>query len=170
MTSSVENAFGDRMMVRGFFLNNQLTDFSFADEEGGKPVANRVEALKRPLSSMSPTLVFDGDGRPVATLGSPGGPLIISFVAKTLIGVLDWNMSIQESIELSNIIYFGDSLIVERDSAILKAKDDLEAMGYNVREGPLASGLHGIIIHQEGDNRWLEGGADPRREGTARGD
>ena len=172
MTSSVENAFGNRMMVRGFFLNNQLTDFSFAPEdEKGAPAANRVEGSKRPLSSMSPTLVFDSEGRPVMTLGSPGGPLIISFVAKTLIGVLDWNMSMQDAINLSNLIYFNGSMIVERDSALMDARAQLEAMGYGVREGSLASGLHGIVIHYEEDGAtWLEGGADPRREGTAEGD
>jgi len=170
MTTSVENAFGSRMMVRGFMLNNQLTDFSFAPEEDGRLVANRVGPGKRPLSSMSPTLVFDGEGRPVISVGSPGGPLIISFVAKTLIGLLDWDMTMQQAIELPNFIYYGDSLIVERDSALWDAQPDLEAIGYMLKPGSLASGLHGIVIHYDDQGRWLEGGADSRREGTVAGD
>ncbi|MEN3975578.1 gamma-glutamyltransferase [Emcibacter sp. SYSU 3D8] len=171
MTASIEDAFGDRMMVRGFLLNNELTDFSFAPEAGGKPVANRVQGGKRPLSSMSPTIVFDAEGRPVATLGSPGGPLIIGFVAKTLVGVLDWKLNIQDAIALPNLVYFGGNLIMERDSALWQQKDALAAMGYQMREGSLVSGLHGIVIHYDDNGgRTLEGGADPRREGTAAGD
>ncbi|MGE0666108.1 MAG: gamma-glutamyltransferase [Sphingomonadales bacterium] len=171
MTSSVEDAFGDRMMVRGFMLNNELTDFSFAPDDDGRPVANRVEGGKRPLSSMSPTIVFDETGRPVATLGSPGGPLIIGFVAKTLVGVLDWKMNIQDAIALPNLVYFGGKLILERGSSLWNEKDGLTAMGYALQEGSLASGLHGIVIHyDENGGRILEGGADPRREGTAAGD
>jgi gamma-glutamyltranspeptidase/glutathione hydrolase len=171
MTSSIEDAFGDRMMVRGFLLNNELTDFSFAPDDDGRPVANRVEGGKRPLSSMSPTIVFDGEGRPVATVGSPGGPLIIGFVAKTLVGVFDWKMNIQDAIALPNLVFFGDKLILERGSSLWKEKDRLTAMGYTLQEGALASGLHGIIIHYDNKGgRTLEGGADPRREGTAAGD
>lgn len=171
MTSSVENAFGSRMLVRGFLLNNQLTDFTFVPQQNGKRVANRVEAGKRPLSSMSPTLVFDRDGRPVATVGSPGGPLIISFVAKTLIGVLEWGLNIQDAINLPNFIHFGDTLYVERGSTLADSRPALEAMGYKVGEGSLASGLHGIIIRHKQDGSYtLEGGADPRREGTIEAD
>lgn len=171
MTSSVESAFGNRMLVRGFLLNNQLTDFTFAPEKDGLAVANRVEAGKRPLSSMSPTIVFDAQDRPVMTVGSPGGPLIISFVAKTLIGVLDWGLGIQPAINLSNYIHFGDSLYVEQGSALAAKAGELEAIGYQVREGGLTSGLHGIVIHYRNDgSRWLEGGADPRREGKVSAD
>ena len=171
LTSSVESAFGNRMMVRGFMLNNQLTDFTFAPEKDGLAVANRVEAGKRPLSSMSPTIVFDAEGRPVITLGSPGGPLIISFVAKTLIGVLDWGMGIQEAINLSNYIHFGNALYVERGSALAAKSAELEALGYVMTEGALTSGLHGVVIHYQDDgSRWLEGGADPRREGKVSAD
>ncbi len=171
MTASIEDAFGDRMMVRGFLLNNELTDFSFAPEDEGRPVANRVQGGKRPLSSMSPTIVFDGQGRPVATVGSPGGPLIIGFVAKTLVGVFDWKLNIQDAIALPNLVFFGDKLILERGSSLWQQKDALAAMGYTLQEGALASGLHGIVIHyDENGARTLEGGADPRREGTAAGD
>ena len=171
MTASIEDAFGDRMMVRGFLLNNELTDFSFAPEDNGRPVANRVQGGKRPLSSMSPTIVFDAQGRPVATVGSPGGPLIIGFVAKTLVGVLEWKLNIQDAIALPNLVYFGGKLIMERGSILWRQKDALVAMGYTLQEGSLASGLHGILIHYDDKGgRTLEGGADPRREGIAAGD
>jgi gamma-glutamyltranspeptidase/glutathione hydrolase len=171
MTTSVESAFGSRMMVDGFLLNNQLTDFSFAPHQDGAPVANRVEARKRPLSSMSPTIVFDGQDRPVLTVGSPGGPLIISFVAKTIIGVLDWDMGILPAIELPNMIYYGDKLILERDSKAWDASNGLRQMGYGLAPGSLVSGLHGIRIrYDDKGTRTLEGGADPRREGTVAGD
>ncbi|MBI1179187.1 MAG: gamma-glutamyltransferase [Alphaproteobacteria bacterium] len=170
MTTSVEAAFGSRMMVDGFILNNQLTDFSFAPTEDGRPVANRVEAGKRPLSSMSPTIVLDAQGRPVLAIGSPGGPLIISFVAKTILGVLDWNLSLQKAIELSNLVYYNDALILERDGAVWADKDALAAMGYTLKEGSMVSGLYGVMIHYDDGGRWLEGGADPRREGTVAGD
>jgi gamma-glutamyltranspeptidase/glutathione hydrolase len=120
---------------------------------------------------MSPTIVFDAQDRPVATLGSPGGPLIIGFVAKTLVGVLEWKLSMQEAIALPNLVYFGGKLIMERDSALWAQKEALAAMGYTLQEGALASGLHGILIHYGADGtRTLEGGADPRREGTVAGD
>jgi len=171
MTSSVESAFGNRMMVRGFMLNNQLTDFTFSPEKDGLAVANRVEAGKRPLSSMSPTIVLDAQNRPVITVGSPGGPLIISFVAKTLIGILDWDLDIQQAIELSNYIYWGDTLLVERGSALAGKSGELRALGYQVTEGGLTSGLHGITIHYKEDgSHWLKGGADPRREGKVSAD
>jgi gamma-glutamyltranspeptidase/glutathione hydrolase len=170
MTTSIESAYGNRLMVRGFLLNNQLTDFTFVPRSESGPVANRVEPGKRPLSSMSPTIVLDDQGRPVMTLGSPGGPLIISFVAKTLLGVLDWNMPMAEAIARPNLFPYGKAAIIERDTELMGEKEGLEAMGYAVREGGLASGLHGIIIHYgESGGRALEGGADPRREGTAEG-
>jgi gamma-glutamyltranspeptidase/glutathione hydrolase len=171
MTTSVESAFGSHMMVGGFLLNNQLTDFTFAPDKNGLPVANRVAGGKRPLSSMSPTLVMDSTGRPVATLGSPGGPLIIGFVAKTLVGLIDWHMNLQNAISLPHFIQFGGSLIVERDTTLWDKQEQLAKIGYNLRPAGLTSGLHGILIHYKDDGGyWLEGGADPRREGTARGD
>jgi hypothetical protein len=103
MTTTIEDVFGARVMVRGFLLNNQLTDFSFAPDANGKPIANRVQPGKRPRSSMAPTLVFDrAGGELVATLGSPGGSQIIGYVAKTLVGTLDWSLDIQQAIALPN--------------------------------------------------------------------
>jgi len=171
MTTTIESAFGSRVMVDGFLLNNQLTDFTFVPRNEKGPVANRVEPGKRPLSSMSPTLVFDEQGRPVITVGSPGGPLIISFVAKTLLGLLDWDMTMQQAVSRPNLVPYGKTAIVEKDTTLSGQQQALEALGYGVREGNLTSGLHGITIqYDEEGNRLLQGGADPRREGTAEGE
>ena len=181
MTTSVEDAFGSRIFVRGFLLNNQLTDFSFEPRARGSagravpdaaPVANRVQPGKRPLSSMAPTLVFDrASGRLVATLGSPGGTWIISYVTKTLVALLDWRMDVQQAIALPD---FGSrngptELEAERFSPALV--HDLEAHGHTVIQRPMTSGLQAIVAApgQPGGIRWI-GGADPRREGIAIGD
>src|SRR5262249_14792158 len=103
MTTTIEDQFGSRLMVRGFLLNNELTDFAFSPTDQGKPVANRVEPRKRPRSSMAPTLVFDRDGKLVMTVGSPGGSAIINYVVKTIVGVLDWKLDIQQAIALPNV-------------------------------------------------------------------
>jgi gamma-glutamyltranspeptidase/glutathione hydrolase len=171
MTTSVENVFGSRVMVGGFLLNNQLTDFSFVPRKAGAPVANRVEPGKRPRSSMSPTIVFDRAGRPVMAIGSPGGPAIIGFVVKTLIGVLDWKRDIQAAIALPNHVTMGGPLFLERATPLVGLGSGLKALGYKVRERSLVSGLHGVVIrHGPGRARRLTGGADPRREGVALGD
>jgi gamma-glutamyltranspeptidase/glutathione hydrolase len=166
MTTTIEDAFGARLMVEGFLLNNELTDFSFQPSDGGKPVANRVEGGKRPRSSMSPTLVFDGGGRLVLAVGSPGGSAIINYVAKTLIGVLDWGLDIQAAIELPNFGSRGGAAELEKGTAAEALKPALEAMGHKVAVVPFTSGLHGIAPTPSG----LRGGADPRREGVALGD
>ncbi len=168
MTTTIEDAFGSRQMVRGFLLNNELTDFSLAPETGdGRLIANRVEGGKRPRSTMTPVLVFDRSTRQVLmTVGSPGGSAIINYVGKVLIGTLDWGLNIQEAMALPN---FGSrngptELEAERiDADLVQA---LEARGHVVRVTPLTSGLHGIERTAQG---WF-GGADPRREGVARGD
>ena len=166
MTSSVENVFGSRLLVRGFLLNNQLTDFSFAPEVDGAPVANRVQPGKRPRSSMSPIIVLDGQDRFRMAVGSPGGSRIIGYVAKTLIGVIDWRLDIQSAIDLPNVTNRGRATEIElrEDTADLVA--DLTAMGHTVRAVPMTSGIHGI----ERDRHGLWGGADRRREGIALGD
>lgn len=164
MTSSVENAFGSRVMVRGFLLNNQLTDFSFATQADGVPVANRVEPGKRPRSSMAPTIVRR-DGQPVLALGSPGGSRIIPYVAKTLIAVLDWDMNVQQAISLPHLVNRFGPYDIERGTEAEALADPLRALGYEVNLTDLTSGLHGIAWTAEG----LEGGADPRREGVVRG-
>ncbi|WP_375099131.1 MULTISPECIES: gamma-glutamyltransferase [unclassified Pseudomonas] len=167
MTTSVEAAFGAHIMVGGFLLNNQLTDFSFIPHEGDRPVANRVAAGKRPLSSMSPTLVFDGaDGALLASLGSPGGSQIIGYVNKTLIGLLDWQLDPQAAINLPNFGSRNFSTEVEAGLASQALIDALRERGHEVTPMEMTSGTQVI---QRTDSGW-RAGADPRREGVALGD
>jgi len=165
LTTTIESWFGSRVMVRGFLLNNQLTDFSFTPSEGSRPIANRVEPGKRPRSSMAPTLVFDREGRLHMTLGSPGGSLIIGYVVKTLIATLDWGLDIQAAIDLPNAASRNGPTELERGTANEGVAATLQAMGHPVRIMDMTSGLHGIMRAPDG---WT-GGADPRREGIARG-
>jgi len=166
MTTTIESAFGSRIMVRGFLLNNQMTDFSFLPADNGRPIANRVEGGKRPRSSMAPTLVFGRDGGLRMVVGSPGGNAIINYVAKTLVGVLDWKRDMQQATALPNMGSRNRATELERGSAIARLAPQLRAMGHEVQTGDAASGVHGISITPDG----LEGGADPRREGMAMGD
>jgi len=166
LTSSVEAAFGSRIMVHGFLLNNQLTDFSFRPEENGAPVANRVEAGKRPLSSMAPTVIYGRDGRVAALLGSPGGSRIINYVAKTALALLAWNMAPAEAVALPHYGSRNGPTELERGTAAERLRGPLERLGHTVTMQDMTSGLS--VILRRGDE-WL-GAADPRREGTARGD
>lgn len=180
MTTSIENAFGSRQMIAGFLLNNQLTDFSFdaTDEKGEKgekgwrgPVANRIEPGKRPRSAMSPTLVFDRrSGALVMTLGSPGGPPIINYVAKALVGVLHWNLDLQQAFDLPNFGSRNGPTELERGRFSPGRVAALEAKGHAIRLSDQTSGLQGIMRRRiNGREVWF-GAADPRREGVARGD
>ncbi|MEO0550298.1 MAG: gamma-glutamyltransferase [Pseudomonadota bacterium] len=165
MTATVESIFGTSRLVKGFFLNNELTDFAREPTKNGKAVANAAAPGKRPRSSMSPTIIFDADGEPKMVTGSPGGNSIVAYTAKTIIGVLDWGKTPQEAIELPNIIARGPKVNVEVDKpGGPESAEALRQMGYDVveREGE-NSGLHVILVTEEG----LEGGADPRREGVA---
>jgi gamma-glutamyltranspeptidase/glutathione hydrolase len=166
MTTSIESAFGSRLMVRGFLLNNQLTDFSFRPEIGGAPVANRVEPLKRPRSSMAPTLVFDRRGRLALVVGSPGGSRIIGYVVKTLIAALDWGLDVQQAVSLPNHVNRNGPVEIETGTALVGLEAELAARGHQVVRRRLASGLHAVAVTADG----LEGAADPRREGVALGD
>ncbi|WP_394174660.1 gamma-glutamyltransferase [Thalassotalea litorea] len=166
MTSTIEMAFGSGVMVNGFLLNNQLTDFSKIPEVNGVKVANRVQALKRPRSSMAPMMVFNGDGSLRLVVGSPGGSRIINYVSQTLIGVLDWQMSIQDAINLPRITHRNDVTTLEKGTDLEDIKPALEAMGHKVSVRDLNSGLHGIEVFQD----KLIGGADPRREGIVLGE
>jgi len=166
MTTSIEMAFGSHIFVRGFLLNNQLTDFSFRPEYLGRPAVNRVAGGKRPRSSMAPTLVFDRDGGLKLALGSPGGLAIIDFVARTLVGVLDWHMDIQAAISAPNFGSTNGPTFLERGTAYEELGDALAARGHIINYARLTSGLHGIERVPGG---W-RGGADPRREGIAAGD
>jgi len=168
MTTTVESIFGSGRMVGGFFLNNQLTDFSFAPKDAqGRPAANAVAPHKRPRSAMAPAIVLDGQGRFVAALGSPGGPAIIDYNLKTLVGLLDWKLPIQEAIALPNLIAGGSYYDAEVDKFPPAVVAGLAAKGVKLTQGFAAegSGVQGIEAVPQG----LRGGADPRREGIARG-
>ncbi|MCH8537614.1 MAG: gamma-glutamyltransferase [Alkalimonas sp.] len=165
LTSSIENVFGSGLMVNGYLLNNQLTDFSLSPELDGHLVANRVEGGKRPRSSMAPVMVFDEEGALRFVLGSPGGSRIINYVAQTLVALIDWQLDIQSAINLAKITHRNDFLALEKGTAITEHQTALEQMGHQVRVIDLNSGLHGIVITTSG----LQGGADPRREGQVLG-
>jgi len=171
MTTTIEDAFGSRQMVDGFMLNNQLTDFSFSARDADGPVANRVEANKRPRSAMSPTVVFDRKtGKLVLVIGSPGGPAIINYVAKVLVGTLDWGLNVQQAIALPNFGSRNGPTELERGRFPASTLDVLRARGHAIRISEQTSGLHGIErIDLHGVPLWF-GGADPRREGVAKGD
>lgn len=167
MTTSVEAAFGSHLMVKGFLLNNHLTDFSFIPREQGKPVANRVQPGKRPLSAMAPTLVFSqASGELVASLGSPGGSQIIGYVNKALIGLLDWQLDPQQAAGLPNFGSRNVGTEVETGLASPALIRQLAAWGHEVTPMIMTSGMQ--IIQRSGEG-W-SGGADPRREGVAVGD
>ena len=165
MTSSIEMAFGSTVMVRGFLLNNQLTDFSFSEEKDGEKIANRVQPGKRPRSSMSPFMVFDKEDNLVMAVGSPGGSRIINYVAQTMLGVMEWNMDIQAAISMPHYVNRNGGTDLEKGTKAAELKEGLEALGHKVSVRDLNSGLHGITISKDG----LEGGADPRRVGRALG-
>lgn len=166
MTTSIEYAFGSRIFVRGFLLNNQLTDFSFVPEQAGRPAANRVEPGKRPRSSMAPTIVFDRAGRLEMVLGSPGGPGIINYVAKTLVATLDWGLGLQDAIALPNFGSRNGPTEIEKGTLYEMLAAPLAERGHTVRLLELTSGTHAI----ERVKALWRSGADPRREGAARGD
>jgi gamma-glutamyltranspeptidase / glutathione hydrolase len=165
MTSTIEDAFGSRLMAGGYLLNNELTDFSFRTQKDGVPIANRVEPGKRPRSSMSPTIVLE-KGRPVLVIGSPGGSRIIGYVVKTLIARLDWGMSIEAAIALPNLVNRTGAFEFEGGTPAGHLAGGLEALGYKVEEKKLDSGLHGIAVTPDG----LEAGSDRRREGFSLGE
>lgn len=171
MTTSVEDAFGARQMVDGFLLNNQLTDFSFVPADADGPVANRVQGGKRPRSSMAPTLVFErGSRRLVLAVGSPGGSAIINYVAKTLVATLDWDLSVQQAISLPNFGSRNGPTELERGRAAPGLIEALTARGHEVSVIEQNSGLQGIMRGARAGRPLWFGGADPRREGSARGD
>ncbi|RDV27592.1 gamma-glutamyltransferase [Alteromonas aestuariivivens] len=166
MTTSIEFMFGSGLMVEGFLLNNQLTDFSFQSVKDQALVPNRVEPHKRPRSAMSPTMVFAPDGQLELVVGSPGGSRIISYVAQTLIGVLDFGLDIQQAINLPKVTNRNDYTALEKGTPIERLQSPLEQLGHPVKIMDLNSGLHGIQLKAG----KLIGGADPRREGLAAGE
>jgi gamma-glutamyltranspeptidase/glutathione hydrolase len=164
MTATVESIFGSGRMVDGMFLNNQMTDFSFSPRDAqGRPAANAVGPGKIPRSSMTPAIILSRDGRYVGAIGSPGGNAILAYVGKALIGMIDWNLSVQEAINLPNLIARGGSFAGEVDRFPPGVVEALRARGVEVRPGQGEdSGLHGVMWR----GGRLDGGADPRREGV----
>lgn len=165
-TTTIEAPFGSHMMVRGFLLNNELTDFSPRPEVDGKPVANRVQPGKRPRSSMSPTFVLDRDGRLVAAVGSAGGSRIIGDTLQALIGLLDWDLSAQAAVDLPRVTNLNGPTELEEGTPIADQAAALRALGHEVQVRRHEGGL--TALRRSGDG-W-EGGADPRRDGVARGE
>jgi gamma-glutamyltranspeptidase/glutathione hydrolase len=182
MTTTIESAFGSGVWAAGFLLNNELTDFAFRPvDASGRTVANRVEAGKRPRSSMAPTVIFDPDGNVKAVLGSPGGSRIILYVTKAIVALVDWKLDPQAAADLRNFGSRGSGFELETGEAItfnswwslLQRKPSvwygiqLRRLGHRIKSGLMTSGLH---IVMRGPDGQLVGGADPRREGVARGD
>jgi gamma-glutamyltranspeptidase/glutathione hydrolase len=166
LTTTIETGFGSRVMAGGFLLNNELTDFAFAPEQGGKPVANRVEGGKRPRSSMAPTIVFE-DGRPMLLIGSPGGSSIIPYVAESLVRILDFGQDPQAAIDGPHVVNRNGPTLVEEGPEAAAAIEALAASGQVAEAADLNSGLHAILIRPDGT---LVGGADRRREGQVMGE
>ncbi len=166
MTSSIETAFGSRMMSGGFLLNNQLTDFSFTPESDGFPVVNRAEAGKRPRSSMAPTLVIDGEGKVILAIGSPGGSHIIGYVAQAIIAALDWDMDIQKALNMPHMTNRNGSTDIEVGTGLERMMPALKALGHTIQVRAMTSGLHAVQVK----GGKLLGAADFRREGIALGD
>jgi len=163
MTTSIEMAFGSTLMVNGYLLNNQLTDFSLSPARHGKLIANRVEGKKRPRSSMTPVMVFGPDGSLRLVVGSPGGSRIINYVAHVLVGVLDWNLTAQQAINLPRITNRNKNTTIEKDTVIVAQSAEFKKMGHKIKVQDLNSGIHAVEII---DGK-LYGAADPRREGIA---
>jgi gamma-glutamyltranspeptidase / glutathione hydrolase len=163
-TSTIESSFGSGLMVNGYYLNNELTDFSFEPHKDGCPVANRVEGGKRPRSSMSPTIVYGPDGHVLLAVGAAGGSTIPAQVIKTIIGVLDFHLPPQEAIALPMIYAPGDTVYVERGTFLEAMAPQLHALGHTVGFQPPSTYKANAIEWRNG--RWV-GGADPRSEGAA---
>lgn len=165
MTTTIEIGFGSRLMVGGFLLNNELTDFSLSPARDGKMIANRVEGGKRPRSSMAPTIVLK-DGKPVLLTGSPGGSRIIGYTLLSIIAVLDWEMSLEQAVARGHVVNRNGATDLEEGTEAADLADRLVALGHEVKQRNLNSGLHMIAIGPSG----LKGAADPRREGVVLGD
>ena len=162
MTSTIEGPFGSQLIAGGFFLNNELTDFTFAPEKNGALVANSITGGKRPLSSMAPTMVFDAEGRAVLALGSAGGKRIIMHVTKTLIGVIDFGLSLDKAIALPNIFFGSGELMVEQGTMLADMAEPLSAYGQKVNPDDLGSKVNGV----QWDGAAWTGASDPRSQGT----
>ena len=169
MTSSIESAFGSRIMSQGFMLNNQLTDFSFrqTDNEGIK-LQNSLEPGKRPLSSMSPTIIFDEDNNLFALLGSPGGKNIISYVLQAIVRLIDFDYTPTAAVVEPRFVNTGKSLILEKNKFSKEIIAELKKVGHDdLKERRLFSGIHIIKFEKNSLDTIFQTGVDPRREGMA---
>jgi gamma-glutamyltranspeptidase / glutathione hydrolase len=164
MTSTIEGPFGSQLIANGYFLNNELTDFTFAPEKDGAPVANRVAPGKRPLSSMSPTIVYDASGKPIFAVGAAGGKRIIMQVAKTLIAHLDWDLPADQAIAQPNIFFAGEAITIEAGSSIAAKSADLARFGRTVM---VTDGMPAKANAAQWTPQGWRGAADPRSEGVA---
>jgi gamma-glutamyltranspeptidase/glutathione hydrolase len=163
LTSTIEGPFGSGLMVNGYYLNNELTDFNLTPTLDGLDTANRVQGGKRPRSSMSPTIVFGPEGKPRLAVGAAGGATIPAQVLKTIIAVLDWRMSAQAAIALPVIFAPGDTVFVERGTSLEALAPQLQALGHKVSVRPPSFKANAI----EWVNGRPVGAADPRSEGVA---
>jgi gamma-glutamyltranspeptidase/glutathione hydrolase len=163
-TSTIESSFGSGLMVNGYYLNKELTDFSFAPAENGCPVANRVEGGKRPRSSMAPTIVYAPDGKVRLAVGAAGGATIPAQVIKAIVGVVDFHLTAQDALALPMIYAPGDTVFVERGTFLEAMAPKLEALGHPVKTLPPGTFKANAIEWRDG--RWA-GAADPRSEGAA---
>ncbi len=166
LTMSIESEFGSKLTAGGFVLNNELTDFSFVPEMDGRPVANAPAPHKRPLSAMTPTIVFSPNGKFFAAFGSPDGPRIIGYVIQTASAMIDGKLAIADAIALPHHVNLNGATLIEKGTSLEAMAPKLIAMGHEVTSRELASGLNGIQRVKGG----YEGAADPRREGVALGD
>ncbi|MFM2100580.1 MAG: hypothetical protein RLZZ366_2119, partial [Pseudomonadota bacterium] len=164
MTSTVEGPFGSQLLANGYFLNNELTDFSFAPTKDGAPVANRLQPGKRPLSSMSPTIVYGPDGKAIFAVGAAGGKRIIMQVMKTLVAHLDWGLSAQDAIAAPNIFFGGEAILVEQNTPLSAMMQPLATLGRMVVSSPIAPSKANAV---ERTAKGWQGAADPRSEGIA---
>ena len=164
MTSTIEGPFGSQIVAGGFMLNNELTDFTFQPVKDGVPVANAVAAGKRPLSSMSPTMVYGPDGKVIFAVGSAGGKRIIMHVMKALVGKLDWDLSARDALALPNIFFGGDAILIEQGTKLSAMQNDLARLGRTVVSSDLPSKL--TAVERTPDGKW-RGAADPRSKGEA---